>query len=144
MSIYFWGAGGGERWEQRIQSRHCANGREPNWAQTHKLHDQNLSRSRTLNQLSHQAPQDEINFNNILFNSIYWGTWAAQLVKHRTLDLSSGHGLTVGEFKPHIELCADSTEPACDSVSPSLCSPPHPIARLSPNKLILKTQYIKI
>ena len=29
-------------------------------------------------------------------------------------DFSSGHDLTVGEFEPHVGLCADSSEPgAC-------------------------------
>ena len=36
----------------------------------------------------------------------------AQWVKHWTLDLGSGHDLTVREFEPHNKLCADSTEPA--------------------------------
>ena len=31
-----------------------------------------------------------------------WGTWVAQSVKHPTLDLGSGHDLTVCGFKPHI------------------------------------------
>ena len=30
------------------------------------------------------------------------GCWVAQLVKHPTLDFSSGHDLTVHEFKPHV------------------------------------------
>ena len=34
----------------------------------------------------------------------------AQSVKCLTLDPSSGHGLTVCGFKPHIGLCADSME----------------------------------
>ena len=38
----------------------------------------------------------------------------AQLVKHLTVDLSSGHDLTVREFEPHVGLCTDSSEPgAC-------------------------------
>ena len=36
-------------------------------------------------------------------------------------DFGSGHDLTVCEFEPHIKLCADSMEPALDSLSPSLC-----------------------
>ena len=42
----------------------------------------------------------------------------AQSVKHQTLDFSSGHDPMVCEFKPHIGPCADSMEPAWDSVSP--------------------------
>ena len=48
----------------------------------------------------------------------------AQLVRCRTLDLGSGHDLTVREFEPHVGLCAGSGEPAWDSVSPSLSAPP--------------------
>ena len=47
----------------------------------------------------------------------------AQLVKH----LTSGHDLMVHEFEPQVKLCADSVEPALDSVSPSL-SAPSPLA----------------
>ena len=56
----------------------------------------------------------------------------AQSVKHLTLDLSSGHDLIVRGIEPHVGLCADSSEPAWDSLSlsapalslslsPSLC-----------------------
>ena len=41
-----------------------------------------------------------------------WGTWAAQSVKHPTLDSGSGHDVTVCEIGPHVRLCADSVEPA--------------------------------
>ena len=44
----------------------------------------------------------------------------AQLVKRLTLDFSLGHDLTVCGFEPHIWLCADSAEPAWDSLSLSL------------------------
>ena len=37
-------------------------------------------------------------------------------VKCLTLDLGSGHDLTVREFKPRIGLCADSADPAPDSL----------------------------
>ena len=49
------------------------------------------------------------------------GTWVAQSVKHLTLDFGSGHDLMVCEFEPCVRLCADSEEPAWDSLSPSLC-----------------------
>ena len=39
-------------------------------------------------------------------------------------DLGAGHDLTVWEFEPRIGLCADSAEPAWDSLSPSLSAPP--------------------
>ena len=47
-------------------------------------------------------------------------TGVAQLVERPTLGFSSGHDLTVCEFEPCIGLCADSAEPAWDSLSPSL------------------------
>ena len=50
--------------------------------------------------------------------------WVAQLVKHPTLDFGSGHDLAVHEIKPCIRLCADSVEPAWDSLSPPLSVPP--------------------
>ena len=48
----------------------------------------------------------------------------AQLVKCLILDFSSGHDLTVYEMEPRIRLCADSAEPAWDSLPPSLSAPP--------------------
>ena len=45
------------------------------------------------------------------------GVHEAQSVKRPALDFGSGHGLTVGEFEPHIWLCPDSTEPAWDALS---------------------------
>ena len=48
------------------------------------------------------------------------GAWVAQLVKCLTLDFGSGHDLTVCEIRPHLGLCADSTEPAWDSFCLSL------------------------
>ena len=50
--------------------------------------------------------------------------WGTPSVKRPTLDLGSGHDLTVRELEPHVGLCADSTEPAWDSVSPSLYPSP--------------------
>ena len=47
----------------------------------------------------------------------------AQSVKHLTLGFSSGHDLTVREFKPHIRLHSDSMEPAWDSLSLPLSLP---------------------
>ena len=53
-----------------------------------------------------------------------WGAWVAQLVKQLGLDFGSGHDLAVPEFEPLISVCADSMEPAWDSLSPSLSPPP--------------------
>ena len=56
-------------------------------------------------------------------------SWVAQLVKYPTLDVGSGHDLMVRGIEPHIMLCADSVEPAWDSLSPSLSlSAPPPLA----------------
>ena len=41
----------------------------------------------------------------------------AQSVKRPTLDLGSGHDLTVCEFRSHIGLCADGVELAWGSLS---------------------------
>ena len=44
----------------------------------------------------------------------------AQSVKHLS-HLGSGRNLVVRGFKPLVGLCADSLDPASDSLSPSLC-----------------------
>ena len=46
-----------------------------------------------------------------------------RLVKRTTLDFGSGHDFVVREIEPHVGLCADSVEPAWDSLSPSLSAP---------------------
>ena len=56
-------------------------------------------------------------------NTQIWDGWVAQSVKHLTLDLGSGHDLTVCVFEPLNKLCSDSTEPAWDSLSPLCLSP---------------------
>ena len=48
-----------------------------------------------------------------------------------TLDFSSGHDLTVHEFEPCVRLCADSVEPAWDSLSLSLSLSAPPLLILS-------------
>ena len=53
------------------------------------------------------------------------------LVKPLTLDLSSGHDLTVHGIELHVGLWADSMEPAWNSLSPSLSAP----SQLSPLSL---------
>ena len=52
-----------------------------------------------------------------------------QSVECPTLDLSSGHDLTVREFKPSVRLCADGTERAWDSLL--LSAPPLLVLALS-------------
>ena len=56
----------------------------------------------------------------------------AQSVQQLTLGFGSGHDLMVCEFEPHIGLCADSVEPAWESVfaSPLLMC----VCSLSQNK----------
>ena len=44
-------------------------------------------------------------------------------VKQQTLDFGSGHDLTVRDMEPHVGLCAESAEPAWDSLSLSLPLP---------------------
>ena len=66
----------------------------------------------------------EKNEDELLKTSCCPGAWVAQLVKHCTVGLGSGHDLTVCEFEPCMGLCAEGMEPAWDSVSPSLCSSP--------------------
>ena len=56
----------------------------------------------------------------------------AQLAERLTLDFVSGHDLKVRGIDPLIRLCADSTEPAWDSLSFSLSlSAPPPTHALS-------------
>ena len=55
-----------------------------------------------------------------LENTFPRGTWVTQSGKHLTLDFSSGHDLTVCQIEPGVRLCADSMDPAWDSLSPSL------------------------
>ena len=55
---------------------------------------------------------------------MFGGARVAQSVKPQTVDLSSGHNLTICEFEPHIRVCADSVEPAWNSLPPSLSALP--------------------
>ena len=61
----------------------------------------------------------------------FWGVWVAQPVKRLTLHLGSGGDLMVREIEPRVGLCADSLEPAWDSPSSSLSTPPLLILSLS-------------
>ena len=47
----------------------------------------------------------------------------AQSIECLTLGLGSGHDLPVREFKPCVRFCADSVEPAWDSLPPSFSLP---------------------
>ena len=63
------------------------------------------------------------------------GTWVAQSVEHPTLDLGSGHDLTVHEIEPHVRLYADNMKPAWVlSLSLSLCPSPACMLSLSQNE----------
>ena len=55
----------------------------------------------------------------------------AQWVKRLTLGFGSGHDLMVGEIESCVGLCADSAEPAWDSLSPSLSASPQHVLSLS-------------
>ena len=60
----------------------------------------------------------------LLKTQISWSTWVTQFVKRPPLDFGSGHDLTFHEFESWVGLCADSSDPAWDSLSPSLTAPP--------------------
>ena len=62
-------------------------------------------------------------------------------VKQPTLDIGSGRGLMVHEFKPHIWLDADGTEPAWDFPSPPLS--PSSLLTHSPSLKINKFFFLK-
>ena len=62
----------------------------------------------------------------------------AQSIKRLTLDLGSGHDLTVREFQARIRLHADSTEPAWDS----LCFSAPPLLSLSLSKININLKTI--
>ena len=59
----------------------------------------------------------------------YRGTWVAQSVK-RLSNFGSSHDLMAHEFELHVRLCANSAEPAWDSLS----APPPLILSLKINK----------
>ena len=67
----------------------------------------------------------------------------AQLVKHSTLDFSSGHDLTVHESELCIQLCTGRAEPAWDSFSLSLSLCPSPAHALSLLSLKINKHYKK-
>ena len=68
------------------------------------------------------------------------GAWVAQLVKSLSLDFDLGHDLMVHEIKPLVTLCADSSEPAWDSLCLSVSLPlylslcPFPLCAFSLSK----------
>ena len=49
--------------------------------------------------------------NWLLKPIMLWDAWVAQSVKHPTLNVGSGHDLTVPEIETCLSLCADGTEP---------------------------------
>ena len=60
--------------------------------------------------------------------------WMAQSLKCLTLDFHSDHDITVREFGLRIRPCADSLDPAWDSLSLSLSTPPLLVLSLSQKK----------
>ena len=70
-------------------------------------------------------------FKNVFQNRC---TWVAQSVKR--LTAAQVVNSQVHEFERRIGLCADSAEPASDSVSPSLSAPPLLMRSVSQNKHI--------
>ena len=73
-------------------------------------------KSLMLNWLSH--PGTHIWFSSERY--LPGGAWVAQLVKCPALDIGSDHDLIVRGTEPCIGLCADTVDPAWDSLSPSL------------------------
>ena len=72
----------------------------------------------------HFLPEDTIMkmiFKNINISGV------AQLVKCPTLDFGSGHDRIVRKVEPHVELCADSAEPAWYSLCLSWSTLPPPV-----------------
>ena len=61
-------------------------------------------------------------WHTVLVRNLSGGAWVAQF-KRPALDFGSGHDLTVCEFEPCVEFCADSMEPAWDSPSLPLSVP---------------------
>ena len=57
----------------------------------------------------------------VVVSSELRGALVSQSVERLTFDFGSGHDLTVCGFKPWVRLCADSADPAWDSLSLSLC-----------------------
>ena len=55
-------------------------------------------------------------------------------VKRWTLDIGSDHDLTVCEIESRVQPCADSAEPARDSLSPPLPLPNLLVHTLSPSQ----------
>ena len=55
--------------------------------------------------------------------------WLSQLSIR--LGFGPGHDLTVREIEPRVELCAASSEPAWDSLSPCLYASPQLVCSLS-------------
>ena len=71
------------------------------------------------------------------------GAWVSQSFKRPALDFSSGRDLMVHEFKPHMGLCADTSDRAWSllriCVSLYLCpSPAHPLSLSIKNKYAFK------
>ena len=60
----------------------------------------------------------------VMSNKEYRGAWMTQSVEGPSLGFCSGRDLTVGEFEAQVGLCADSADPAWDSLSLSLSVPP--------------------
>ena len=72
-----------------------------------KQHQEQLEAGRAKNaplepsQDADQTVREEI---SVVLSHQVWGSWAAQSVRHPTLDLGSGHDLTVREIKPRVEI----------------------------------------
>ena len=138
MFIYFWdrerqsmNGGGAERegdTELEAGSRLWAISPEPDAGLTdHEI--MTWAEVGPLTNWATQAPQLSLTFNF----TVLWLLWSQSLNVRIMFSVdwapgfSSGHDLMVREFKPHIGLCADSSEPRASfrfCVSVSLSVPP--------------------
>ena len=76
--------------------------------------------------LRKEIPLPKAGLRTSLKKAWFRGAWVAQLVECPTCGFGTGHDLPVRGIEPHVGIHADSTEPAWDSLSLSLC-PPAPI-----------------
>ena len=113
--------------EKGVTQRNQKNGLEKCWETGGSAGLAACSVSRTqscillLLALSPCGPEPWGSPTTLRFQATSWqGAWVSQLVKFQTLDFDSGHDLMVCELETCIRLCADSAEPAWDSLLASL------------------------
>ena len=111
-----WGEGQRERETQNRKQAPSCQHRARRRDRTREPRDHDLSRSRTLNRLSH--PGTPLIFLNHTIQGRLGGS-----ISHAS-NFGSGHELVVWEFRPRIRLSAVSIGPTLDPLSPCLSAPP--------------------